>query len=231
MGIVGRIASKGRRLWRLVRQGELGPAAAEAGRYLWSTTEEYGLRRDLSLPVEVEPARIEIAVRPLEPRDLPHLFDPAVGDSASQLWRQTRMLDAEIPTCWVAVDRDDIPCFMAWLIRPQHNHLMQEEFRTFLPLARDEVLLDSGFTPQRFRGLRIGPEALTRIALSAYPEARWAWAFTGFDNHRALTSLGRSGFVPTSIVRSKWRLLRHDVEVEPVQPGFAPTTHRGRQRS
>lgn len=54
------------RFLRLARRGQFRQAAKSAGRLVWSTSLEYGMRRDLSLPFEVEPAEIEIRVRPEE---------------------------------------------------------------------------------------------------------------------------------------------------------------------
>lgn len=216
---VRRIGPMAGRFLRLVRRGQLRPAVKSAGRLAWSTSREYGMRRDLSLPFDPEPARIEIRVRPAEPRDLDLLFAPSAGDSRTQLWRQERLVVANIPTCWVAVDPDEIPCFMAWLIRPQQNQLMKSEIGPgFSLLAPDEVLMESGFTPQRYRGLRIGPDAISRILQNAGPDARWAWAYTGIDNRRAQLSLSRAGFAPAAIFRSSWRLLRHTTHVEALPP-------------
>ncbi|MFP3915045.1 MAG: hypothetical protein ACLFWM_09235, partial [Actinomycetota bacterium] len=175
----GRVLSRARRLWELLRRGEIVRAGKQVRKLIWSTTTEYAVRKDLSVPVEVEPARIPIRVRPLEPRDLDRLFDPRSGDSAVQLWRQRRLLDAGIPGCWVAVDRQGDPCFMVWLVHPDQNEAMRQEFGAAIPpLEPDEVLMESGFTPQRYRSQRIGPEALSRILQTVGPETRWAVAYT-----------------------------------------------------
>lgn len=112
-------------------------------------------------------------IRPLELRDLPHLLSPAAGDKAVQLVRQQRLVDAQIPTCWVAVDDEDLPCYMQWVIGPASNDLMRRTFGTeFPPVADDEILLEGAFTPARYRSQRIGGEAVTLIANTAYPAVR-----------------------------------------------------------
>lgn len=213
-----RLASMARRFAQLLAEGEFRPALRSAARLVWSTAEDYGLRRDLSVPFRPEPARLPLRVRPLQNADLDLLFDASAGDSPVQLQRQRRLLDSGIPTCWVAVDPDNRPCFMTWLIQPEQNAAMRAEMGpTFRPLAPDEVFLESGFTPRRYRGLRVGPEAVTRILEEAPPRARWAWAYTAVDNLAAQKSLTRSGFVPEVVLRSRWRLFRHSTDLEPVR--------------
>lgn len=224
---VGQIRRKFDRFRRLVRQGEIGLAAKSAGRLIWSTHREYGMRRDLSQPVEVEPARINIRVRPASSRDIELLLSPESGDARSQLWRQERLVVAEIPTCWVAADPDDVPCFMTWVIGSEQNQRMREEIGpAFVRLAEDEVLLDSGFTPQRYRGQRVGPEAVSRILDLVEADVRWAWAYTGLDNRRAQMSLSRAGFEPAAILHSNWRLFRRTNRLESLPAGYVIPSHQ-----
>ncbi|MFP3915046.1 MAG: hypothetical protein ACLFWM_09240 [Actinomycetota bacterium] len=219
MGWGRRAVSKVVRLTRLARTGGVRRALREAGANLWSTQEAYGLSRDLAVPFQVSPARIEIGVRPLEERDLAELLDPAEGDSPLQLERQRRLLDSGIPRCWVAVDAEDRPCFMVWLIRPDQNARMRQVFGPEFPaLEPDEVLLERGFTPRRHRGQRVGPQALSLITETAHPAYRWAWAFVAVDNVAALKLVDRAGFRPAALRRSKWRLLHHSTQFHPLTP-------------
>ena len=223
MSWASRGLTKAKRLFGLVRQGEIRTAAVSAGANIWATSRAYGLRRDLSVPFTAPEAKVPLTVRPLEERDVPHLMKPGAGDSAFQLDRQRRLLEAEIQTCWVAVDEDDLPCYMQWLIIPDHNHLVQETFGPeFPPLSSDEVLLEGAFTPARARGQRIGPRAMSLITEQAPPQARWAWTYVAVDNLAALKLVTRSGYHPASLRRSTWRFLRQNARFEELT-GEVPT--------
>lgn len=207
---------KARRLWSLARKGDTRAALKSARKSLWSTEEANGFRRDLSKPFNPPQASIELRIRPLEPRDLPYLLSPAAGDKAVQLVRQQRLVDARIPTCWVAVDDDDLPCYMQWVIGPESNDLMGRTFGTeFPPVADDEILLEGAFTPARYRSQRIGGEAVTLIANTAHPTARWALTFIS-TRSIAPSKMAAIGFEVVTLRRSRWRLLRHTTTFEPV---------------
>jgi hypothetical protein len=223
MSLSRRAAAKAGLLWRMAREGDVGPALALARKNLWTTSVAYGLKRDLSVPFETPRARARIRIRELEPGDVDQLLRPKAGDSPKQLARQRRLLAAGIPTCYVAVDPDETPLYMQWLILPEHNHLLAERFgREFPQLADDEVLLEGGFSPKRFRSRAVAPRAASLIAEGAYPEARWALAFVANDNRTVLKLAPLVGFHEYTVRRATWRLFHHRVTFEPLHE-----THSG----
>ena len=88
----------GRRwLWRTARQR------------LYSRRVAIGVRRQLSVPYDVPPAKIPLAVRPLRPDDDLSFIAEAPGLSLREAQRradQRWFLSAGLPNCWVAVAPD-----------------------------------------------------------------------------------------------------------------------------
>ena len=217
MSLSRRAAAKAGLLWRMAREGDVGPALALARKNLWTSSVAFGFKRDLSVPFAAPPARARIRIRELEPGDVDQLLRPKAGDSPKQLARQRRLIAAGIPTCYVAVDPDETPLYMQWLIRPEHNHLLAERFgREFPQLADDEVLLEGAFSPKRFRSRAAAPRAASMIAEGAYPEARWALMFVANDNRAVLKLAPLVGFSEYTVRRATWRLLHHRVTFEPL---------------
>lgn len=212
--------SRARRLLRMLRDGEFGPAARTVRKVMWSTAEEYGLRGELPLPEPPEAGQFRLEVRPVEPTDVERLVGDEASSSSLHSWRLRRLVDAGVPGGWVAVDGDGRPCFVLWVIGPENNERLRREIGpTFRPLGPGEVLLASGFTPSPHRGVRMGEAAGKKILDIACPEARWAWAYTSTTNRAALISLVRAGFTPVVRMRSKWRFLRQTVDFEPLPAG------------
>lgn len=84
-----------------------------------SRCEAFGLRRDVSVPFPVPPAKIPLVIRPLRPDDdlsflavIPEL----TPEEARGRLAQSRLLAADLPTCWIAAEPNGTVCYMQWLI-------------------------------------------------------------------------------------------------------------------
>jgi RimJ/RimL family protein N-acetyltransferase len=87
-------------------------------------------------------------------------------------------------------------------------------------LAPDEMLLEGAFTLEAFRGQRIMPEAMSKIAEKGMDfEARRIYTFVGADNIPSLKGCKRSGFIPYSIRTDRWRLFRRSLEFAKLPAG------------
>ena len=189
-------------------------AVAALAHRLNSTSDALGLRRDLSVPLEAPVAAMDITVRPIVERDVPLILDSgAPGLSDEERWLRTarrRLLDAGFGTCFVAVTADGQPCYMQWLFSSRDNDRIQQYFGgTFPRLGSDEALLESAFTPEAFRGKRIMPAAMARIAEKAAGiGARSVITFVGVDNIASLKGCARAGFHPYAHCSQNWRFFR-----------------------
>jgi hypothetical protein len=208
--------------WKWARGSDL----MKALHYRWgSNLLSFGLRRDLHIPFTAPQASIPITVRPLEERDIKSILDteaPGISDDEREE-RKTRlqMLRAGIMTCYVAVNDEDTPCYMQWLIGPEQNDKIQAYFKGIFPrLEPGEALLEGAFTPEAYRGKRIMPCAMAQIAEKAVGlGARWVITFVTQDNIPSLKGCQRSGFVPYLTREEKWRAFRHHVTFTPLPEG------------
>lgn len=179
----------------------------------------YGLRRDLAVPLETPVARIPLAIRPLQDRDISYLF----SDSSDRLTRRSRLeiqqrmafLAERVPTPYVAIDMNcDRPCFLQWLIGAKSNSQIQSYFCGRFPLlASDEALLEYAYTPSAYRGNGIMPSAMAMIAERAQEiGGRSVITFVLRENTAALKGCAKAGFTPYIVRRDRhclFHLLRH----------------------
>lgn len=185
--------------WR-AQVGEL--ATRVAGRWKLGFRAEltrYGLLRDVSQKFNLPAAKIPLAVRPLNDRDLPALFGHA--GPASELterlevaWRHA-FIEKGARGGFVAVDeRSDTPCYVQWLLSPRDNGFI-EKLGGFPPLAEGEALLENAYTPPAFRGLGVMAAAMAQIAERASDfGGRKVLTFVATDNVASLKGCQRAGF-------------------------------------
>jgi GNAT superfamily N-acetyltransferase len=213
------------RLVLLLKTREPGLILKGLRRKVYSNSNFYCLRRDLTQSFEAPPAKISITVRPVQKSEAENLFDATPsGLSAAEVIDRTGRMDlfqTGIPLCYVAVDQNGAPCYAQWLISSADNHRIQEYFRrTFPLLAPDEALLEGAFTPESHRGKGIMPRAMALIAERAKNfGARYVITFVAEDNIPSLKGCKRAGFVPYMLRKTDWRLLRPRVTFFPLPEG------------
>ena len=190
---------------------------------LHSNSEAVGLKRDLSVPFEAPRAAIDISVRPIAERDVPKILNAGGAElSNDEKWllaSRKRLLEAGFGTCFVAVTAQDKPCYMQWLFGQHDNDKVQSYFSGAFPLlTAGEALLESAFTPVAFRGKRIMPAAMARIAERAADlGARSVITFVGVDNIPSLKGCAGAGFRPYARCTQEWRLFRCRPLLRPVE--------------
>lgn len=182
-----------------------------------------GLRRDLQVPFTSPAAKIPLRVRPLEPRDLP-LLDPPTPGALSEEELGDRRNRAVLATAgvghgFVAVDEDDRPCYVQWLLGPDDLERVRWHFGGLVPrLAAGEMLLEGAYTVERSRGQGVMAHAMATIAERATPlGARWVLTFTGQSNVASIKGCGRAGFSPYLRRRERWSGLRRSVSSLPLE--------------
>jgi GNAT superfamily N-acetyltransferase len=206
----------------LIRSGDGRRGLWRAARVrLYSRREAVGLRRDLSVPFAVPPAKIPLIVRPLRADDdlsfiasVPGLAPQAAQDRLGQRW----LLTADLPTCWIAVDPDGTACYMQWLIAPRDNALVRAWWGGLFPeLQPDEALLEGAYTAESHRGQGIMSHAMARIAEQARDfGAQRVITFVGHENVGSLKGCERAGFAPYLERRDSWTLFRRRVRFLPL---------------
>ena len=210
------VADKARIVADLIVKGQWACASKKLCRWLYWDTAALCLRRDLSVPFETRPAKIPLAIRPLQEADIPKLLGAKdallSGDAAFHLRSSIALFRFGIGTCYVASTLDGRPCFLQWLIGATENEKLLKYYKGFhAPLAPDQVLMEYGFTLESFRGLGIMSYALARIAEGKELGVRWALTYVSRRNPAAMKGCKRAGFSPFMLRRESWRFFRRRV--------------------
>jgi hypothetical protein len=208
---------------QLIKSGEWEDIRNVGRERLKSESKAYLLRRDVTVPFPAPDAAIPISVRPIKPSDVTTLLEAGKEELGSEAQRdraiRMRMIEASLPTCFVAVTEDDEPTYMQWLIGPEHNDVVRDIYGDrFPPLAHDEMLLEGAFTLEQWRGKKIMAAAMGRIADQAAqrPDARWVITLVATDNIPSLKGCKRCGFEPYMQRVGSWRLFRFRSDFMPL---------------
>ena len=184
----------------VVRSGKIAKLARELVKRVFSNSESYLLRRDLTVPFQAQAPKQPIEVRPISDSDIPAILSARPG--------RLLILKANIPTCYLGVtDRGEIS-YMQWLIGQGDL----DRFRPFFDgelrnLRKDEVLLEFAYTFEQFRGQKIMPAAMAAIAEKGLlTGARYAVTYVQKDNIAALKGCAAAGFAPYMIRNERWRI-------------------------
>jgi RimJ/RimL family protein N-acetyltransferase len=186
---------------------------------LCSKSARYGLRRDLSLPLEKPSAKIPISVRALVDADLGTLlplYNDGKGDRRERMeiaWRRA-FIAKGAEGGFVAVDsRTNTPCYMQWLLSSANNAFIRR-IGGFPQLEEHEALLENAYTPPAYRGLGIMAEAMALIAERAVElGARHVLTFVDQRNIASLKGCQRAGFYPHMFhhrIQMGFGLVKHD---------------------
>jgi hypothetical protein len=184
----------------VARSGKFAKLARELVKRVFSNSESYLLRRDLTVPFQASAAKQPIEVRPITDSDIPAILAARPG--------RLLILRANIPTCYVAITASGEICYMQWLV--EQSDL--ERFRPFFDgelgnLRKDEVLLEFAYTFEQFRGQKIMPAAMAAIAEKGLSSgARYAVTYVQKDNIAALKGCAAAGFSPYMIRDERWRI-------------------------
>ena len=184
----------------VARSGKFAKLARELVKRVFSNSESYLLRRDLTVPFQASAAKQPIEVRPITDSDIPAILEARPG--------RLLILRANIPTCYVAITASGEICYMQWLV--EQSDL--ERFRPFFDgelgnLRKDEVLLEFAYTFEQFRGQKIMPAAMAAIAEKGLSSgARYAVTYVQKDNVAALKGCAAAGFSPYMIRDERWRI-------------------------
>ena len=184
----------------VVRSGKFAKLAQELVKRVFSNSESYLLRRDLTVPFHAQVPKQPIEVRPINDADIPAILAARPG--------RLLILKANIPTCYLGITEGGQISYMQWLI----GQTDLERFRPFFDgelrnLRKDEVLLEFAYTFEQFRGQKIMPAAMAAIAEKGLLSgARYAVTYVQKDNIAALKGCAAAGFSPYMIRNERWRI-------------------------
>jgi hypothetical protein len=195
------------RFFDLIKKGEIKFIISGISKRIISKNEAFGLRRDLNLEFKNPDALIDITIRPYRPEDQEFFRMDLQNDG---------LIEKKIPDCYVVTNSENIPCYRQWLMGPKQNTKIKEFWGKLFPvLKEDEALLESAFTLPDFRGKRIMPAAMARIAEKGNDlGVRWVITFVGIDNVPSLKGCQRSGFYPYILRKEKLFMFKRTVTFE-----------------
>jgi RimJ/RimL family protein N-acetyltransferase len=173
------------------------------------------------VPFPVPRAKIPIVVRQLAPDDdlsflaeAPELDPELAQFRADERW----LLTGDLPTPWVAVDPEGKVCLMTFLLTSRDNDAIQARWGAMLPVLQpDEVLLEGSYTPEKYRGMGILPEAGTRVVEQARDDgARYGMTFIADWNAASLRAGEKAGWIPFTKREESWFLFRRRIRFLPL---------------
>lgn len=217
----GGIADQVRAEAELVRRGEWREVAQHVREWIWSDWPGILLRRDLSEPIEVPPAKVELEPRPYESRDAAVLFpDDLRGRDFVESRRALEAAELGLPDRWVFVDTDDRPCYFQWVARVDDDPRVAAFFGDeTVALTRGQGILEGAWTPPARRKDRVASHAIARLCeMSRDQDRRYLYTFIGTDNGPALKVAARAGFVPYLRRDGSWRFGRHRITIGALAP-------------
>ncbi|MEX0721769.1 MAG: GNAT family N-acetyltransferase [Balneolaceae bacterium] len=214
--ILAQILIKLQNGYELLREGHYTVIWMEFLKRLYSTSLSVGLRRDISEDFENPNARIDISIRKLKNSDTRIILEHGKFAKANPRLAeyQQNLVEADLPDCYVAVTEYNEPCYMQWLIGPEHNERLSELFGNSFPqLKKDEALLEAAFMRPAFRGKRIMPAAMSRITRKAkdMEGIRYVHTFVDIQNIPSLKGCKRAGFSPYIMREDRWFLFRRKI--------------------
>jgi hypothetical protein len=201
------IVAKARDLARLALDGHRKEAFDVVRARIYLNSPAIGLRRDLSKPFEIPKADLQIEVRPLR-QDDDLAFLRSSGQESRFRHVQLRMLQADIPTCYVAVAPNGDICYMQWLIAASENERIQAHFGRHFPLLKaDEALAEGSYTVPEYRRRGIMSCAGVQICnMAKLFGARWVLSFVSQNNIPSLKGCARAGLEPYLLREETWRM-------------------------
>lgn len=214
-----------RSLYLLRKTGNLGAVWKSLRPRLYSDMTHLGLRRDLSVVFKAPEAKIPLKVRPIDQQDSLSFIDinkPGISPSAAcERLYQMNTLKAKIGTCYFALDHNDQPCYMQWLITSNENDKIRSFYGGIFPrLDEDEALLEGAYTADDYRGKGVMASAMAQIAERAKEVgARRVITFVGERNIASLKGCKKAGFVPYLKRREKCRLFRRKITFSALPEG------------
>jgi hypothetical protein len=179
-----------------------------------------GVRRDLLMHVPIDPPRIPLEVRHLQPgddlslvADEPGLSSRAAAERTVQRW----LLGSNLPPPAVAIDAEGKVCFMAWMLTAEDNDVIQARWGEMLPILKPgEAIVEGPFTAESHRGL--GVMLAYNAILDAARESgiRYVMGFIAEGNVAQLKVAEIGQFTPFVKREESWFLFRRRIRFLPL---------------
>lgn len=171
---------------------------------LSSNKKSIGFKRDLNISFKNPKAKIELSVRLIKDRDFEYFKMTHFEDG---------LIVQNIPNCFVATSKNDVPYFRQWQIGSGENKKLKIYFKNTMPhLKENETIFEGVFVTPESRGMGIMADAMCKIAdiIKDYG-IRYVIAFVYEDNIPSLKGFKRAGFHPYTLRTEKWSFFKRKV--------------------
>lgn len=185
---------------RLARAGGLKVLFQQLWRQIYSKATFIGLERSLDTNGIQVPCQLEYSFYPATEKDMEEVLEKAATESrasAHELIQRKWFYESGFRNCYVARTSDTGElCHMQWIVSPKDEPVMRQGFKKRLPrLKEEEVLLENMYTFEKYRGNRITPSAITRLAeLARNNGYKRMITYVRQDNTASLKGCQRAGF-------------------------------------
>ena len=195
-------------IFNLLKSGSIKPIIDNVSTRLYSTKIFVGVevKRDQLKSLDY---KLDLTIRPFEQSDL---------NSLKEGQRHIRLVEENIPDCYVATIKDNITVYRQWLFKQEQFEQITAYFGPIFPkIKKDEAIIEGVFTHLDYRGLRIMPNAIYNILNQEhYTHIKRAIAFVEQSNIGSLKGFYRIGFEPYIVRQEKWFLFKRTVSFIPL---------------
>jgi len=195
-----KIKNKVKMFASMLKSGKLKDVFAIIKKRTYSNIYFFMVKQDIHLIDfdNIPKARIDVTIRPYEDSDHKHFQNLDLAD---------KLLEAKIPTCYVAVTNEGIPCYRVWLFEPSQNNKTKAFFGYNYPkLKKDEFILEMVYTVKEFRKSYL----MVTVNYMLFKKAKelgykWAVGCISINNKPSLKGANRLGAHPYKLQITKWR--------------------------
>ena len=220
--MIQQLARRARLMGGQIRRGDGQAIVADVRRWTWSSSAACGLRFTRDAEVTPPPAMVPLHTRQLDDDIAADVFDVPNLSSADQLFIDQRreMYDAGFAGGWLAVDEDERPAYLQFLVPPSQRELITKVFGPGLfDVPDDTLLVEGAWIPPEFRKRKVMGEGLalvTQAALASHgPDIRYAQCYPAADNKGAVLGTRSAGYEVNHLRTETWRLGRRTIDVVP----------------
>lgn len=145
-------------------------------------------------------------------------FDLTDLHSLREKTRHIRLVEEDIPTCYIATNKDKTQVFRQWVFKHHQNYRIKAYFGSLFPsLEPNEALLEGGFTHPDYRGQGIMAKAILKIINHEDNKTINRYiTFVDETNHASIKGLYKAGFRPYILRQESWFLFRRQVSYTPI---------------
>lgn len=206
---------------KLIKEGKTKTIWEAFVRRIYSEEVCFAFKRDLNLEIKKPRSLVKVTTRVAQESDEVYFKDNEKDGLMDQL-----------ETCYVAINKEEIPCFRVWLLDASQNEKLENIWKgTFPHLNKDEILLENIFTVPQFRGMGIMATAMDIMADKCKElGANYAITIVHVDDTNIIRSLNYVGFEPYILRTRKWVLFNKSIKFKEIPNNLMEQYHKATNR-